>query len=211
MSTEREEVRWKFQLFLENIRTVMTWAENQRDLLSDTFDKESKDIEKSRNYWLAGIGFIITIGATLIVSDKIESFYSFYLLIAAAIGIGIFVVTNSYIYKRSTEKNRINFSYFDAINGELLPLSGDITTLALKENHKKEDLDIIQNYISSYTIAISFEVTKTINNTLKLEDFKKEKFQDGYLTSKNNLENYKKFDFKLGTKRIEKFIEEFEK
>jgi len=40
---------------------------------------------------------------------------------------------------------------------------------------------------------------------------KKENFQEGYLTSKDNLENFKKFNFKLGTKRIEKFMEEFEK
>ena len=211
MSVDREETRWKFQIFLENIKTVMTWAENQRNILSDAFDKESRDIEKNRNYWLAGIGFGITIGVSLIISEKIESFYSFYLLIAATIGIGIFVVTNVYIYKRLTEKNQINFSYFDAINGELLPLIGDIATHALNESHKKEDLNLIQNYISSYTVAISFDVSKTINNTLKLGDFDKEKFQDGYLTGKNNLENFKKFNFKLGTKRIEKFIEEFEK
>lgn len=211
MSVDREETRWKFQIFLENIKTVMTWAENQRNILSDAFDKESRDIEKNRNYWLAGIGFGITIGVSLIISEKIESFYSFYLLIAATIGIGIFVVTNVYIYKRLTEKNQINFSYFDAINGELLPLIGDIATHALNESHKKEDLNLIQNYISSYTVAISFDVSKTIKNTLKLGDFDKEKFQDGYLTGKNNLENFKKFNFKLGTKRIEKFIEEFEK
>jgi len=211
MSADREETRWKFQIFLENIKTVMTWAENQRNILSDAFDKESRDIEKNRNYWLAGIGFGITIGVSLIISEKIESFYSFYLLIAATIGIGIFVVTNAYIYKRLTEKNQINFSYFDAINGELLPLIGDIATHALNESHKKEDLNLIQNYISAYTVAISFDVSKTINNTLKLGDFDKEKFQDGYLTGKNNLENFKKFNFKLGTKRIEKFIEEFEK
>lgn len=211
MSADREETRWKFQIFLESIKTVMTWAENQRNILSDAFDKESRDIEKNRNYWLAGIGFGITIGVSLIISEKIESFYSFYLLIAATIGIGIFVVTNAYIYKRLTKKNQINFSYFDAINGELLPLIGDIATHALNESHKKEDLNLIQNYISSYTVAISFDVSKTINNTLKLGDFDKEKFQDGYLTGKNNLENFKKFNFKLGTKRIDKFIEEFEK
>lgn len=211
MSVDREEIRWKFQIFLENIRTVMTWAENQRNILSDTFDKESREIEKSRNYWLAGIGFTITIGASLIISDKIELFYSFYLLIAAAIGLAIFVITNLYIFKRLTKQNQINFSYFEAINGELLPLIGDITTHALNESYKKEDLNLIQNYISSYTIAISFDISKTIYNTLKLGGFDKEKFQDGYLIGKNNLENFKNFNFKLGTKRIEKFVEEFEK
>ena len=113
MSADREEIRWKFQIFLGSIKTVMTWAENQRDILSDSFDKESRDIEKNRNYWLAGIGFGITIGASLIVSEKIELFYSFYLLIAAAIGIGIFVVTNSYIYKRFTQQNQINLSHLN--------------------------------------------------------------------------------------------------
>ena len=108
-------------------------------------------------------------------------------------------------------KTKINFSYFDAINGELLPLIGDMATHALNENYKKEDLNLIQNYISAYTIAISFEVSKTVNETLKLGNFDKEKFHDGYLTGKNNLENFKKFNFKLGTKRIEKLIEEFEK
>ena len=105
MSIEREEIRWKFQVMLENIKTVMTWAENQRQILSNAFEGEVKDIEKNRNYWLAGIGFGITIGASLIIAEKIELFYSFYLIAAAIIGLVIFVVTNLYIYKRTRESN----------------------------------------------------------------------------------------------------------
>jgi len=203
--SEREEIRWKFQVFLENIRTVMVWAENQRQILSDAFASEAKDVEKSRNYWLAGIGFGITIGVSLIIAEKIELFYSFFLIAAAIVGLGIFMVTNVHLYKRSREQTRVNLSYFEAISGELLPLMGDITTLALKENHKKEDLDLIQNYISTYATAIGFEISKTLTDTLKLGDLADKKFEDGLQSAKNNLENFKKFNFKLGTKRIEKY------
>ena len=211
MSFDREEIRWRFQLFLENIKTVMVWAENQRQILSKAFDKEIKDVEKTRNYFLAAIAFGVTIGASLIVAEKIENFYSFYLITAAIIGIVIFMLTNLYIYKKTDEQTKINLSYFDAINGELLPLMGDITTLALKEDHKKEDLDLVQNYIATYAVAIGFDVSMTLMKTLKLEDIDKKRFEEGFQNGKNNLENFKKFNFKLGTKRIEKFIDEFEK
>ena len=141
MSYDREEIRWRFQVFLENIKTVMVWAENQRQILSKAFDKEIKDVEKTRNYFLAAIAFGVTIGASLIVAEKIEIFYSFYLITAAIIGIVIFMLTNLYIYKKISEQTKINLSYFDAINGELLPLIGDITTLQFKEDHKKEEID----------------------------------------------------------------------
>ena len=55
MSNEREEIRWKFQLFIENIKTATQWTENQRQILSNAFDSEVKEIEKIRNLWLSGI------------------------------------------------------------------------------------------------------------------------------------------------------------
>ena len=148
---------------------------------------------------------------SLIVGVKIEIFYSFYLIIAGIIGLGIFVKSNLAISKRTQKQNTLDLSYIDAINVELIPLMGVITTLALKEDHKKEDLDLIQNYISAYTIAIGFDISKTINQVLKVGNLKDKKFEDGYNTAKNNLEQFQKFSFKLRTVRIEKFIADFEK
>ncbi|KAG2477242.1 MAG: hypothetical protein NPMRTH1_1250023 [Nitrosopumilales archaeon] len=208
---EREEIRWKFQVMLENTSTVMNWAENQRKILVDFYKQNIRDVEKVRNYWIAGIGFGITIFAPLIAIGAIELFYSFYLIVAGLVAIGLFMVTNNYIFKKTQEQDKINVMYFQAINGEMLPLKGMISTLALNDDQKTINMITLQNYIHSYTKAISYDVSFHMSKTMKLDKFDDKPFRESYEYAKQNLELFSKSDYETGVDRIKKFIEDFEK
>ena len=211
MTSEREEIRWKFQVMLESTNTVMNWAENQRKMLVDLYKQSIRDVEKVRNYWMAGIAFGITIFVPLIATGTIESFYSFYLIVAGLVAIGLFMVTNTYIFKTTQEQDKINAMYFQAINVELLPLKGMISTLALRDDQKTINTTTLQNYLHSYIKAISYDVSFHMSKTMKLDKFDDKPFRESYEYAKQNLELFSKSNYETGVNRIKKFIEDFEK
>ena len=47
--SDREEIRWKFQVMLENFETVRDQFENERKFINERYLRSVKEVEKMRN------------------------------------------------------------------------------------------------------------------------------------------------------------------
>ena len=127
------------------------------------------------------------------------------------VGIFIFIVMNSYIYKKYLLFSGVDASYLQVSKGELIPLYGMISTLALMDNITREQMTTIINYVAVYGKALSYDLSNYMYNQLKLGKFDHASFIPIYEIARSSLEDFKKFGFSMGTSRIEKFIGDFEK
>lgn len=215
MSVDREEIRWKFQVMMENVETVIERAENNRKLIYELYLKTEERIEKNRNAVLTGIGFLITAILTLVAADKIDESF---LQLAGVFGLGgmiYYFIINLMLKRGSRLNDDINLTTYISMKEKVIPLKGMISTFALREDITKDDTDIIADYVSTYGKSVDYTLTLTLlqksdDEKTSGEQFNHEKYRKNYEFAKSSLETFKKYEFSLGTEVIEEFITEFE-
>ena len=132
--SEREEIRWKFQVMIENVNTSITNLENERKSIGERLEKAQRELEKQRNYWLAAMGFIITILTPLVATEYLTQSFASVIIVAILIGIIIWVWSNLKLSKIFENYLEIDNTYLEAIKIRLIPLKSVVSTLALIEN-----------------------------------------------------------------------------
>jgi len=211
MSADREEIRWKFQVLLENISQAIASLENERKTIDERYSKEANEQDKLRTKWFGGIGFLIVILTPLVAIGYLEQWYSFVIIAALVLGIIIWVWTNMSLQSKFLVFREIDDTYLIVIKDQLLPLRGAITTFALVENFTKEKTEFLIKYVSLYAISISYTLTKYLNERLGLDQLDQESFRKNFEFAKQSINEFKNSDLKLQVQPIEKFIKEFEK
>lgn len=211
MSTEREEIRWKFQVILENLGMVKESFENQRKLIDERHVRAIQGIEKMRNLYFAFIGFFVTISISIIIARGFDDIYYLYPIIAGIIGFLIFFFTNINIAKAHDLFKEIDDTYFTLSNGLIVPLKGMISTYAFIEEFSHEDTINLVSYVNVIGQAVSYSFVQYLDEKLKWKQFKHENYRKYYDLAKSSLASYKEKNYSLGTEGIEQFIEEFEK
>jgi len=209
--SEREEIRWKFQVIQDNIRSVKEQLDNQRKFLDQRHIRTVQDIEKMRNLYFAFIGFFMTISTSVIIARGMEDIYYMYPIGAGIIGFLIFFFTNLRIDKFHKLFNEIDESYFVMVNGLFSPLESMVSEYALIDDFTKEDTLNLLNYVTLFGFGNSYIFSQYINEKLKWEEFKQEDFRNHYDLAKISLDTLKKQNYSLGTQAIEDFINNFEK
>lgn len=209
--SEREEIRWKFQVMIENVNAAITTLENERKTIAERLEKVQRELEKQRNYWLAAMGFIITILTPLVATNYLNQSFAFVIIAATLVGIIIWVWSNLKLSKIVENYLEIDNTYLVAIKSRLLPLKGVVSTLALIENYSKKDSEDVIMYISIYANAMSYTLTNYMSQ--KIIDVKLDhgSFRRYYELAKVSIDRLKKTEFTTGTAPIEQFIKEFEK
>ena len=228
--SDREEIRWKFQVILGNITYVTDSLDNQ----SNTFDKDVeralRKSERQRNYRYSGIGFIIVVIVTFIVAYIGTVTWDTFANIAI-IGISIFGILAIITFLRSEKtlekeadiQQKINDVFFNMKIQKLLPLVSLITTISLDKSVTEEYVENLQTYASTYAKAMDYsfrwevyqilikDMTAEQRKEIKLSKFSHKPFEDTYQDAKNYLELFQKTNYSSGTVIIEDFIKMYEK
>ena len=211
MSTEREEIRWKFQVILENQEMVRDQLENERKFINGRYQSSVKEIEKMRNYWFAGIGFFMTIFTAVILAKKLDDIYFVYPVIAGIIGFVIFFITNLLLQTSHVTYREVDDAYYVVLRSVLLPMKGMISTYALADNFSKDQMVLLITYVIVLGSVLNFKLVQFMDEKLNLKQFNLESYRKHYELAKLSLNNFKSANYEIGTEIIEEFIEGFEK
>ncbi len=225
MVFDRDEIRWQFQIILDDVNSTIEKNETAMKLTDENSVRTLENVERKRNELLGGIGFIITIVITLIASDKIDNTWYQFAGFAGICGWFTYFGFEMMIKKEKRINLEIMLFYLKTIGSKLSPLKKMIGSLAMNENITEKDLLLIKNYITTYVQAVDYELDYKIYNksggdklgTEKLGDeiigrdhFNHEQYREYYNLAQSNLDDFKKFNFSLGTNIFEKFIKDFE-
>lgn|SRR5574337_353061 len=225
---DREEIRWKFQIMLENIASSIDKAENERKLIDEHYLRTENRIQKPRNQRLGGIAFIITTIVALISTKTIETFTDptsakpiENLLIQIAVTLGFLGLLYYYyiewmLRRESRINDDFNETHYLTMKKTLIPLKAMVSSLALRDDITKDDIHLIMSYVSTYSKSVDYVLTLSLlakmgGTTVGEEEFDHERYRETYDKAKSSLDNFKKYNFSLGTYTIEEFVKEFEK
>lgn len=209
--SDREEIRWKFQVMSEIISVAMKTLDEERKTSENSFVRRARELKEVRDRILSGISFGITFSLLLIILEILDKFYAIYSIIAIIIGIGIFIATNSYVFSYDKKYSALDDKFHQLLSSEANLLKGMIARYALDESIRKEDVMIILSFVTVYSQTISYELGHYSYQLFKKLKPDQELFRDAYSTAKPLIQIFKEFGFYTGTNRIEKFISDFEK
>ena len=213
---EREEIRWKFQVMLENQEMVRDHFENERRFINDRYQNSVKEVEKMRNYWFAGIGFFMTVFTAIILAKKLEDIYFLYPTIAGIGAFVIFFITNLQLQTTHVTYREVDDVYYGILKSVLLPVKGMISTYALIDNFSKDKIVLLIAYVSILNTVINYKLIQYMDEKLNLKQlnlkqFNLEAYRQHYELAKSFLNNFKNANYELGIEIIEEFIKNFEK
>ena len=209
--SDREEIRWKFQVMLENLEMVRDQFENERKFIDERHIRAIRELEKMRNYWFTGIGFFMTIFTSIILAKNLDNIYFVYPIVAGVFGFVIFFITNLKIATTHVLFREVDDVYYLILNGTLIPTKGMISTYALIDDYSKEDTMLLVSYVSLLGKAVSYQLIKYMDEKLNLKQFKLEEFRQHYVLAKTSLSTFKEKNYTLGTIILEEFMVDFEK
>src|SRR3990167_8892911 len=197
--SDREEIRWKFQVMLENLEMVRDQFENERKFIDERHIRAIRELEKMRNYWFTGIGFFMTIFTSIILAKNLDNIYFVYPIVAGVFGFVIFFITNLKIATTHVLFREVDDVYYLILNGTLIPTKGMISTYALIDDYSKEDTMLLVSYVSLLGKAVSYQLIKYMDEKLNLKQFKLEEFRQHYVLAKTSLSTFKEKNYALGT------------
>lgn len=209
--SDREEIRWKFQVMLENLEMVRDQFDNERKFIDERHEKAVRDLEKMRNYWFAGIGFFMSIFTSIILAKNLDNIYFVYPIIAGLVGVAIFFITNLKVANTHTVFREIDDVYYVILNTTLIPLKGMISTYALIDEYSRDDTLLLVSYVSLLGKAVSYQLIKYMDERLDLRQFKVDDFKQHCESTKTSLPKFKEQNYVLGTTILEEFVKDFEK
>ena len=209
--SDREEIRWKFQVMLENLEMVRDQFENERKFIDERHRRAIRDLEKMRNYWFTGIGFFMTIFTSMILAKNLDNIYFVYPIVAGVFGFVIFFITNLKMATAHVLFREVDDVYYLILNGTLIPTKGMISTYALIDDYSKEDTMLLVSYVSLLGKAVSYQLIRYMDEKLNLKQFKLEEFRQHYVLAKTSLSTFKEKNYALGTIILEEFMVDFEK
>jgi len=224
--SEREEIRWKFQVMIENTKFVIDGLDDQWRNFDEQAERSLRKVERKRNYRLTGLGFTITAILTLVAIGKFGDYAQVGIIIAGILGLGatvLFGLTEYVLGKEELVQKEINDLFFDAKTQKFIPTMGKIATLAMDKTITEEQMEPIQNYVSLnlkskdylfgwklYKILIK-ELSKEQRKEIDLSRFSHKLYAETYLVAKRELDLFKKLTLNFDTKDIEEFIKTYEK
>jgi len=226
MSSDREEIRWKFQVMIENTKFVINGLDDQWKNFDEQAERSLRKSERKRNYRLTGIGFVITLILTLVAIGKFGNYDQVGIIISGILGlcaVVIFGLTERYLEKEELTQKEINDLFFNTKIQKLIPMMGTIATLAMDKTITEEQMGPIQNYVSSnlkakdylfrwklYQILIK-DMSKEQRKEIDLARFSHKSFEETYLRVKRELDSFKKSTLNFDTSDIEEFIKSYKK
>ena len=176
LSSEREEIRWKYQVLIENVGSVIDFVETERKLIENRVDKFIKSLDNMRKHWFTGLAIITTIALAFIFEKDLGGWYYLGLILPALTAFVIFFITNLKIIKFETVYSEIDNFYYNLMRTELSPLKGLVTGYALEDSITIHKTNNLINYVRMYGFAIGFLLEKYVDEKVELNEFDKKKY-----------------------------------
>ncbi len=226
MVSEREEIRWKFQVMIENTKFVIDGLDDQWRNFDEQAERVLRKIERKRNYRLTGLGFTITAILTLVATGKFGDYEQVGIIIAGILGLWaavLFGFTEHVLGKEELVQKEINDLFFDAKTQKFIPIMGQIATLAMDKTIIEEQMGPLQNYVSFNLKSRDYlfrwklyrslvrDLSKEQRKEIDLARFSHKPYEETYLGVKRELDLFKKSTLNFDTSDIEEFIKLYEK
>lgn len=224
--SEREEIRWQFQVMIENTKFVIDGLDDQWRNFDGQAERTLRKIERKRNYRLTGLGFTITAILTLVAVGKFGDYDQVGIIIAGILGLWaavLFGLTEHILGKEELVQKEVNDLFFDAKTHKFIPVMGQIATLAMDKTITEEKIGPIQNYVSLnlkskdylfrwklYQFLIK-DMSKEQRKEIDLSRFSHKLYEETYLGVKSELDSFKKSTLNFDTSDIEEFIKSYKK
>jgi len=210
MSSERKEIRWKFQILSDTLAWLLQISENEKRAFQEKWEKFDRGLTEIRNNLLAGIGFSIAIFISLISIGAIEDQHSWYVIIGLIAGIVVFVGVNGFLNKKYQSYFLVEEKFNQTIN-EFIWIRGYVSGKAFDEKVTNDDIILLTGFITILGSALTYELQNFAHNIMKFAKPNQDQFRENYLMAKNNLEKFRKINLPQYFQRIELFIKVFEK
>jgi len=210
MSTNREEIHWKFQILINLIDSTIQLHENERGGLLNYLEKYAHERKEIRNTLLGMMAFGIVLLVSLISIKIVEGSIA-WLIIPSLIGAGaVYLITNMKVYSTALKIHNLNTKYLRIIE-DLIKLKGFHSGIALKDEIPKDELlKIVEHYLL-ITQIFSYEIGHFAHNIIKSPKPNQELFRESYNKIKQNLEQIKGIGIEEQDIRFDLFLKQFEK
>lgn len=210
MPDSKDDAKWKFQILYDLISTAVEQQEREYDQIRNDRNNFEKFIIRTRNEFLSGIGFFISLILALVALEIWPKYYVIYVIITAVIAIAIYTFFNEIMYSRIKKYSKFGKVYVEIIFDELIVLQGRIAGIAILETISNEQVIALTEFLSLLTFAQSYTLKTAGHKLLKTTKADQEQYRTYYEIAKSSIENYKKSDLPYIISRIEKFIADFE-
>jgi len=190
MSSEREEIRWKFQMLIDSMNNGIQLIENDRTGFLDYLEKYSHERKEIRNTLLGMIAFGIGLLVSLISIKIVEDSWV-WLIIPALIGAAtIYLITNFRVYYTALKINNLNSKCLLNIN-ELIKLKGFFTGLSLREDLPKELILKLIPYSNYIGLIVIYELINYSHDIIKTPKANQELYRETFNWVKQSLDEIK--------------------
>jgi len=208
--SEREEIHWKFQIFLDTIDTSTQLHENERVGFQSYLEKYAQEKKEIRNTLLGmiafGIGLIISLISIKIVEEDLA-----WLIIPSLIGAGaVYLKINIKIYLTALKVHNLDIKYL-RIKKDLITFKGLIIGLALKDEIPEEEVHRLIEYSFVLTQIFAYEIGYFAHNIMKYPKPIQDQYRESYNVIKQNLDQIKSIGLEEHKNRFDLFLKEFEK
>lgn len=226
MSSEREEIRWKFQVMIDNTKFVLDSLDDQWKNFDVQAERALRKVERKRNYRLTGIGFVITVILTLVAIEKLGGYEQIGIITAgvlALLAVASFGLTERMLGKEESVQKEINDLFFDVKTMKFPPIMSSIATFAMDKTITEEQVQTISSYVVSKIGSIDYlfrwklyqilikDLSKEQRKEIELSRFSHKPYEKHYNNSKQDLDLFKKSSSSFNTDVIEEFIKSYEK
>lgn len=209
MSSDREEIRWKFQIIIDMTNAALKIHEDARKETEEQALLLVHELEKIRNSFLAGIAFVIGLFVSLIAVGVFDKNYTWYVIIGIVAGLGIFVGFNWLAMREYMKSNQI-YEKLQASEIMASNLKSSILMKAIDENMTKDQVLLLIEFIGVLLQAISYNLGILNYKIFKTEKPAKTEYVKSYENAKSKLVIFKTLDLNDQIPVIESFIKEFE-
>ena len=210
MSSEREEIRWKFQVLVDSMENVIQILQNERTGFLDYLEKYVHERREIRNTILGMTAFGIVLLVSLI-SIKILQEDLVWMIIPAMVGGSIvYLIVQRDVYSTALKIHKLNSKYLIIID-DMLKIKGFFTGLSLREDTQKELILKLIQYSFVMPQIFAYEGANYAHDIIKSPKPNQEIFRETYNTIKQNLDEIKEIGIEPLNYKFDLFLKEFEK
>ncbi len=214
MSSEREEIRWQFQMLLDLSQQGLGSLQNHRDRLLSEFQFNDRKISEFRNFIAGILGFVATLMVSLIAIGYLNDPnipYIEYSISIAIIGFIIYFSINWFVlYKRAILHQKLDTKFAEVLSNHQ-QIRTLISSLGANIAIPLEKIAPLRIFVVTLNDAMLYDLYNYSSKILGTKKPDQEPYRISYSNAKSMEEELEKYNFPIGKEINKKFIEDFEK
>jgi len=213
ISSDREEIRWQFQLLLDLIHQNIESLRRNRDHIIFEFQHSDKKLSEFRNFVTGILGFVATLLVSLVAINYLTDPkvpYIEYAIAFAILGFITYFSINWFVlYRRSIRYQTIDSKY-DKILSNHNQIRAMISNLGSNLTVTHDFMLGLKDLLMALNDAMMYDLSYNYHKILKHAKPNQEIYRVSYQSAKSLHKELKKYNFPLGLEILEKFVNDFE-